>query len=340
MTNLVSLRELSAETGYSGFPLDRLSDKRDDLKFVRSLQADPAARTLIIARDMPVAKRAGATLDPWFSLPEAAAVGEASDRALLGTRATGPVFATLLSDEASSLNDTPAESGFLDHRAIRIPGRSDLEIQDLRSLALAGAFDGPTTAMMACAKSLLYWHARHKFCSCCGEKSYLAAAGWRRECPACHATHFPRTDPVVIMLGIDGERCLLGRQPRFPKGMYSALAGFLEPGETIEEAVRREIREESGVICSRVQYLASQPWPFPASLMIGCIATAVSTEIIIDRTELEDARWFSRAEARAMIEGRRPHGLTAPHPLAIAHYLLRAWAFPEPNGASGPDFPG
>jgi NAD+ diphosphatase len=139
--------------------------------------------------------------------------------------------------------------------------------------------------------------------------------------------HFPRTDPVVIMLAVDGDACLLGRQPRFPKGMYSALAGFVEPGETIEAAVRREIREESAVVCRAVQYFASQPWPFPASLMIGCFAEAESRSFEIDRVELEDARWFSRDETIALLERRHPDGLTAPTPMAIAHHLLKRWAY-------------
>ena len=143
----------------------------------------------------------------------------------------------------------------------------------------------------------------------------------------CKALHFPRTDPVVIMLAVDGDACLLGRQPRFPKGMYSALAGFLEPGETIEASVRREIKEETGVICGAIQYFASQPWPFPASLMIGCFAQAESRSLEIDRLELEDARWFSREEARALIERRHPDGLSAPTPMAIAHHLLKRWAY-------------
>jgi NAD+ diphosphatase len=129
------------------------------------------------------------------------------------------------------------------------------------------------------------------------------------------------------MLAVEGDACLLGRQPRFPKGMYSALAGFVEPGETIEAAVRREIREEAAVTCHTVQYFASQPWPFPASLMIGCFAEAENRNFEIDRVELEDARWFSRDEAIALIERRHPDGLAAPTPMAIAHHLLKRWAY-------------
>ncbi len=141
------------------------------------------------------------------------------------------------------------------------------------------------------------------------------------------------------MLAIDGERCLLGRQARFPVGMYSALAGFLEPGETIEDAVRREIKEEAGIACAHVRYFASQPWPFPSSLMIGCFARAESTELVVDTVELEDARWFTRAEVREMIAGTHPAGLAVPQPFAIAYHLIKAFAenerrlLPEPAGA-------
>ena len=325
--NLDAYREISTEVGFSGDPLDRLSDRRDDVGFVQTLMADPQARTLVITRDIPVLKQRDDLLDPFFGLTEASELGAVREMALLGRGAQGPVFATLLDDGASRIEEMPAEAGFMDRRVVVIPGRPDLRLVDLRSLTLRGAFDRPTTSMLSAAKSLLYWHARHRFCSVCGAPSALSAAGWRRECVACKATHFPRTDPVVIMLAIDGDHCLLGRQPRFPKGMYSALAGFLEPGETIEEAVRREIKEEAGIDCGRVDFVASQPWPFPSSLMIGCFANAISREITVDRTELDDARWFSGDEARAMLNGNHPDGLAAPQALAIAHHLLRAWAF-------------
>ena len=166
--------------------------------------------------------------------------------------------------------------------------------------------------MLAAAKALMHWHAHHRFCANCGALTGVAVAGWRRDCKVCKATHFPRTDPVVIMLAVDGDACVLGRQPRFPKGMYSALAGFVEPGETIEAAVRREIWEETGVACGAVQYFASQPWPFPASLMIGCFAEARNRSIKVDQVELEDARWFTREEAVALLEKRHPDRLAAP----------------------------
>jgi NAD+ diphosphatase len=150
--------------------------------------------------------------------------------------------------------------------------------------------------------------------------------GYRRDCPACGAEHFPRTDPVVIMLAIDGERCLLGRQARFAPAMYSCLAGFVEPGETIEDAVRRETAEEAGIAVGRVRYHASQPWPFPSSLMIGCHAEAISRDIVRDEAELEACRWFGRAEVQAMLAGLHPDGLKCPPDIAIAHHLIKAWA--------------
>ncbi|CAN0464588.1 unnamed protein product [Phaeothamnion confervicola] len=172
---------------------------------------------------------------------------------------------------------------------------------------------------------MLAWHARHRYCANCGAPTDSVHGGWKRQCPSCQVEHFPRTDPVVIMLVLDGDRCLLGRQSRFAKGMWSCLAGFVEPGETIEDAVRREVFEESGIRCGRVGYVRSQPWPFPMSLMIGAHVEALSSELTIDYAELEDARWFARAEVIEMMQGRHPAGLAAANPIAIAHHLIRAW---------------
>ena len=229
-------------------------------------------------------------------------------------------------DEAVELR-SDASDGFLDKRILVVPGREDLKLIDLRSIAVGGLVPHDQAAMLAAAKALMHWHAHHRFCSNCGARTEVAVAGWRRDCKVCKATHFPRTDPVVIMLAVDGDACVLGRQPRFPKGMYSALAGFAEPGETIEAAVRREIWEEAGVECGAVQYFASQPWPFPASLMIGCFAEARGRSMKVDHVELEDARWFSREQAVALLERRHPDGLTAPIPMAIAHHLVKRCAY-------------
>ncbi|MXP14557.1 NAD(+) diphosphatase [Altererythrobacter confluentis] len=177
------------------------------------------------------------------------------------------------------------------------------------------------------ARSLVDWHARHRFCARCGAGTRLTKGGWQRDCGTCHAQHFPRTDPVTIMLVEHSGRLLLGRQPRFPPRAFSALAGFVEPGETIEEAVAREVFEEAGVRVRDVEYIATQPWPFPSQLMIGCYCTAETDALTIDETELEEARWFTREDvARAMAEGRDGSGPFAPPPSsAIAHTLLSWW---------------
>jgi NAD+ diphosphatase len=179
------------------------------------------------------------------------------------------------------------------------------------------------------ARSLVDWHARHRFCAVCGGETRLAKGGWQRTCMACEAEHFPRVDPVTIMLVEHEDRLLLGRQPRFPAGNFSALAGFVEPGETIEEAVAREVFEEAGVRVRDVTYIASQPWPFPSSLMIGCLAHADDTEITIDTTELEDARWFTRADVSEAIaaadRGAPGAAFNAPPRFAVANHLMRWW---------------
>jgi NAD+ diphosphatase len=200
-----------------------------------------------------------------------------------------------------------------------------VHVTDLRSIAVQGLVSAEHLAPLAEAKALLHWHARRHFCSNCGNSTEIVQAGWRRDCTRCKAQHFPRTDPVVIMLAVNGDRCLLGRQSRFVPGMWSCLAGFVEPGETIEEAARRETLEEAGIRCGTVRYFASQPWPFPSSLMIGCHAEAVSHDIVVDHDELEDARWFSRDEAAAMLMRTHPDGLATPPPMAIAYHILRAW---------------
>ncbi|WP_460275140.1 NAD(+) diphosphatase [Celeribacter sp. ULVN23_4] len=178
--------------------------------------------------------------------------------------------------------------------------------------------------LAATGRALFDWHRRHGFCATCGEKTQLSKSGWQRDCLACGAEHYPRTDPVVIMLVTRGNEVLLGRNPAWPQGMFSLLAGFVEPGEPIEAAVRREVFEEAGVRVGEVSYVTSQPWPFPASLMFGCRATALSTEITIDPVEIEDARWFRREEVALAMAGRHPE-ITAARKGAVAHDLLSKW---------------
>jgi NAD+ diphosphatase len=311
--------------GFAVNPLDRVSERREDEAFLAALRARPDARALLICRDTPIIRKHADGLDPLFPLSDIAGLGAARQTALLGLFPGGaPVFAALLEEDAVELR-SDASDGFLDRRVMVVPGRADLALIDMRSIAVQGLLAPDLIGMLGQAKALMHWHARHGHCANCGAVTRVAASGWRRECDACKAQHFPRTDPVVIMLAVDGDNCLLGRQARFPKSMYSCLAGFLEPGETIEDAVRREIFEEAGIACGAVAYLASQPWPFPASLMIGCIAQATTRELQLDGIELEDARWFSRAEAASMLQGRHPDKLLAPHPMAIANHILSLW---------------
>jgi len=201
---------------------------------------------------------------------------------------------------------------------------------DPRLWQVMGLLSPPDLAVYGAAKALVDWHARHRFCGRCGHATGLAKGGWQRNCSnqACCAEHFPRVDPVTIMTVEHHGRLLLGRQPRFPPRRYSALAGFIEPGETVEEAVAREISEEAGLVVRDVRYVASQPWPFPSSLMIACHAFADHDDVTIDRTELDDARWFSRDEVIAAMRGDDSAAFVAPPPYAIAHHLMRWWLNP------------
>jgi NAD+ diphosphatase len=189
---------------------------------------------------------------------------------------------------------------------------------------MRGSLPEADLGILAQAKAMIDWHQRHGFCAACGAPTTLEEAGYRRHCENCGADHFPRTDPVVIMLATRGDKCLVGRGKLFPPGVFSALAGFVEPGETIEDAVRREIGEETGVRVGKVTYHASQPWAFPSSLMIGCFAEAETDEITLD-DELAEAFWLEKETARALLEGRGPEEMRVPPPVAIAHHLLKAW---------------
>jgi NAD+ diphosphatase len=302
--------ERSARTGYAVNLLDRAANFRDDEARLASWRTAPNARTVVLAGDTVILKGSNDQMDPLFSLPEAAALGRAEESVFLGLNGDSPVFGVAISADHIDMLKT----------------RGDLIVSDARSLASEGLLPPDALGPLAEAKALLHWHRRHRFCAACGAPTHTANAGWKRICSACESEHFPRTDPVVIMMAVKGDNCVLGRQARFNPGMYSCLAGFVEPGETIEDAVRREIFEEAGIRIGRVRYLASQPWPFPASLMIGAIAEALDEALNVDTQELEDARWFSRDEVRAMLDVRHSGGLVAPKPFAIAHAIMRAWA--------------
>jgi NAD+ diphosphatase len=293
--------------GYTASAIDRTAGCRDDAARLAKFAAQDGAGYYVIGGELVVLKNQGDGLDPLFSAAEVVGLGTARDNVFLGLMQQAPRFGL-----------------GLDPAAVEpLKARNDLKVTDLRSIAVQGLVGPEHLPPLAEAKALLGWHGRHRFCPNCGAATRVVQAGWRRDCPACKAEHFPRTDPVVIMLAIAGERCVLGRSPRFAATMWSCLAGFAEPGETIEEAVRREVLEEVGIAAGRVNYFASQPWPFPSSLMIGCHAEALSEIIIIDRTEIEDARWFDRDELALMLSHRHPDGLTTPPPVAIAHHIIR-----------------
>ena len=213
--------------------------------------------------------------------------------------------------------------------AVDLPGDTEPALdggsfQDMR----AAAFVLPKrdTAIAGQAKALLDWHKRHGFCPNCGHETQFADAGYKRICPRCGAEHFPRTDPVVIMLPVLGDQCLIGRNKRFPPLLFSAFAGFVEPGESMEEAVRRELLEEVELKVADVRYHATQPWPFPSSLMLGCYATALGPDFRIDGHEIEAARWLSKDEARARLANQIEDEMRLPVAIAIAHHLIRDWA--------------
>jgi NAD+ diphosphatase len=240
----------------------------------------------------------------------------------LGLVQNQPLFAV---DISAWQPDTPQDTaqGFFDHSLQPHPDLDpDAGFTDLRAvMSQLSPLDAECAAI---AKALLSWHDSHRFCARCGSASAAQNAGWQRQCPACHTPHFPRTDPVVIMLVIRNDNLLLGRSSGWPEGMYSLLAGFVEPGETPEDAVRREVFEETGVRIGDVQYVTSQPWPFPANLMLGCIARANSDAITVDPAELEDALWLTRQQVLDMQLGRNLK-VKGGRKGAIATVLIEDW---------------
>jgi NAD+ diphosphatase len=295
--------------GYTESLIDRAAERRLDSAWLDGRMSDAQTAGYVIGGEMIVLKRQGDGFDPAFTPAEARTLAPLTETVFLGLIEGAARFGL----------------GIAPNNAEALKSRPDLHVIDLRSIAIQGLVAPDHLPPLAEAKAMLHWHARHRFCSNCGVATDIVDGGWKRSCPACEAEHFPRTDPVVIMLAVRGDRGLLGRSGRFAASMWSCLAGFAEPGEAIEDAVRRETLEEAGIRCGRVKYLFSQPWPFPMSLMVGCHAAAVTTQIAVDRSELEDARWFSRDEATAMLLRRHPAGLTVAHPVAIAHHIIRAW---------------
>lgn len=299
-------REASQFVGFAGNLIDRQSENRSDDSASKAL-ADPAARLMLVRDGRLFLKLTEGAFDGYFSTDEIPAFQPVLDQAiLLGFSETGPVLAAPAGLDIEQLPET-------------------VKAIDYRSVNMQGLIDQSAVGAMAQAAALLAWHSTHRFCGRCGHETEMRAGGYKRHCPNCNAEHFPRTDPVAIMLTVTPDKCLLGRSRHFAPGMYSALAGFIEPGETIEAAVRRETLEEAGIRLGRVVYHASQPWPFPYSLMIGCFGEALNEDIRID-AELEDCRWFSRDEVRDMLAGNHAGGILVPPKSAIAHHLIKAWA--------------
>ena len=289
--------------------LDRAAHLRNNDEKLFALESNPASRAYVVHRDSLVVKKEANGSRALLSIEEALKFGANPGTIFLGLREGAAVFGMGISPAAVE----------------KLLVRDDVAVTELRGMAMQGVVPSDQLSAIAMAKSMVTWHQRHGYCANCGNRTAMKEGGWKRECPSCKAEHFPRTDPVVIMLVTSGEKCLLGRQKQFLPGMYSCLAGFVEAAETIEDAVRREIFEESGIHCTDVSYYMTQPWPYPSSLMIGCTARALNEEIVVDRTELEDARWFNRDEARLMLTRNHPDGLAGPHPFAIAHHLVRRW---------------
>ena len=308
-----------SDVTFAGSFLDRADRLRGDADAIARLLADPGSLVTPFWRGKPLFDLGGEPprLD-WVGAHDPLVLDCTEPVVFMGLDAGGVAHFAADVSYLAPPDQHPAEfvdTGMLDLSETR-------KFVDLR--AIMGEIDHRDAGIAAAAKGIFEWRLTHGFCANCGGRSVVSHAGWRFDCPSCGRQHFPRTDPVVIMLVLDGDRVLLGRQSNWPERMYSLLAGFMEPGETVEEAVRREVMEEAGVTVGAVRYVTSQPWPFPASLMIGCVARAESREIVLDPVELEDAIWVPKAEIAEALGGR--HDRIAPaRKGAVAQVILRAW---------------
>ena len=301
---------------FAGNPLDRGERERRDEAWISAQATHPDSRFLPFS-DLNVLLDGGA--QPalgWLSAADIRQCGAASTPVLLGMLGGACRFAIDIGGEDAAAALQAAHPG--------------MAFSDCR--AAGELLDGAQAGIVAQARAQLNWHRTHRYCSACGSPSEMRRGGQTRRCPACGAHHFPRTDPVIITVVADAaaDRCLLGQsRGRLSRmRMYSALAGFMDQGESIEEAVAREVMEEAGIAVKRVKYHSSQPWPFPSSLMIGCLAEAATTQIRMDAEEMTDVQWFDRAEVVRALEGESAK-LTVPGPIAIAHHLIKAWAYSE-----------
>jgi len=309
---------------FAGNPIDRADAQRRDAQWLADAANNPQSRLLPFSQlnvllhhgsdsDLDLDLDSGPELG-WMSQQDVARLEIEQPPIFLGLLQGEPAFAIDISELGDPIHELNLDESW--------------RFEDCRMAAMR--LDTPQTGIVAQARAQLNWHRTHRFCSQCGAATEQDRGGHVRRCSTCRAEHFPRTDPVAIMLVVDGERCLLGQSAgRLARtGMYSALAGFIDQGESIEEAVRREVMEEAGVKVGKVHYHSSQPWPFPSSLMIGCHGEALSTHIEIDTNEMADVRWFSREEVRLALREVNPN-LRVPGAIAIAHHLIRAWVDSE-----------
>ncbi len=304
-------------------PLDRAAHHRTDTDWLETARSHPDVLVCLLQSGNPLIEGGRGVS---ASVPGAGRPGPQKPLVWLGPEAFQLPFAT----ELFLGEDRQGHPVF----ALDMPGEFSLAgsliegVGDWEEMRSAAAILSPLEANCAStARSLFEWHRRHGFCAVCGSASEVTDAGWRRICASCGAEHFPRTDPVAIMLAVKGDRCLLGRGRGWPAGFLSCLAGFVEPGETVEQAAAREVFEEAGIRAdpASAEYLFCQPWPFPSSLMIGLILEAESEEIVIDPKEIESAHWLTRAEVRTMLAGEHDT-FFCPPPMAIAHHVIRTWA--------------
>ncbi len=313
---------LAEQVTFGGSGLERAAHLRGDAAALAELWATAGTGVLPVWRGKPLFEGEHRSVLGWLPPSDPLVKARLSNAVFLGLDDGRARFAVDLSDwEPEVVPDTL--NSFVDPSEQHHPDLPEtLVFAELRRLMTV--INSRDAELAATAKALIGWQRSHRFCALCGAESVMTQAGWQRDCPVCDGKHFPRTDPVVIMLITHGNSVLLGRSPGWPEGMYSLLAGFVEPGETIEAAVRREVFEEAGITVGEVSYLASQPWPFPSSLMIGCRGTATSRDITIDPVEIEDAIWVSREELLSIFAGEHHHILPA-RKGAIAQFLMSNW---------------
>jgi len=299
----MALQEI--QSFFSGNPLDRADHLRKEEATMTDLLQSSEAGFMLLLNGEILSDSIGAIY--WLSYRQCAYL-PIGTQIFLGLESGKPRYAAELVGANGEFDDLFPDAKF----------------RDARALGMKAGFAHPELGIVAQAKSMLSWHRSHKFCAKCGTESNLVKAGYERLCPACQASHFPRTDPVVIMLACHGDEALVGRGPQLPPGYFSALAGYMEPGETIEEAVARELMEEAGVEATSVNIIANQPWPWPSSLMIGCIAQVKDKKLTLDETEIDEAIWITHAEAEAALAGESADFMVPP-PIAIAHDLIKHW---------------